>query len=240
MYAFDDRERILDMLQLMSGSRLTYSFFRPGGVAMDMSEAFLSAVRAFIPDLRARLPLYRTLVTDNVILRHRCEGVGGLPLEMGCRYGVTGPVVRGSGQAYDVRRAEPYGIYPELDFEIPTEDSCDAMGRYLVRMAEIEQSLRILEQAATAIPAGEHLVKGAPRPRWKAPAGEVYFAVEGARGKIGVHLISDGSATPYRLKLRSPSFSNLSVFAELARGTLLSDAVSILGSLDLVIPEIDR
>jgi NADH-quinone oxidoreductase subunit D len=240
MYAFDDRERILDMLQMVSGSRLTYSFFRPGGVAMDVSDTFLAAVKAFIPDLRARLSLYRTLVTDNIILRHRCEKVGALPLEMGCRYGTTGPVVRGSNQAYDVRRAEPYGIYPELDFEIPTEDSCDAMGRYLVRMAEMEQSLRILEQAVAAIPTGDHLVKGAPKPRWKAPAGEVYFAVEGARGKIGVHLFSDGSARPYRLKLRSPSFSNLSVFAELARGTLLSDAVSILGSLDLVIPEVDR
>jgi NADH-quinone oxidoreductase subunit D len=114
------------------------------------------------------------------------------------------------------------------------------MGRYLVRMAELEQCLNILEQASTAIADGDHLVKGAPKSRWKVPAGETYFAVEGARGKIGVHLVSDGSATPYRCKLRSPSFSNLSLFAELASGILLSDAVSILGSLDLVIPEIDR
>jgi NADH-quinone oxidoreductase subunit D len=184
--------------------------------------------------------MYRALVTDNIILRHRCEKVGELPLEMCRRYGATGPVLRGSGLAHDVRRAEPYGVYPELTFEIPSEASCDAMGRYLVRMAELEQCLNILDQAVAGIPEGEHLIKGAPKPRWKAPTGETYFAAEGARGKIGVHLVSDGSATPYRCKLRSPSFSNLSLFAELSSGILLSDAVSILGSLDLVIPEIDR
>jgi NADH-quinone oxidoreductase subunit D len=240
MYAFEDRERILDILQMVSGSRLTYSFFRPGGVAADVNDAFLDAVKAFIPVLRGRLPMYKTLVTDNIIMRRRCEEVGVLPLEMCRRYGASGPVLRGSGQAYDVRRSEPYGIYPELDFTIPTEESCDAMGRYLVRIAELEQSLTIVEQATAAIPPGEVLAKGTPKLRWKAPSGEVYFAVEGARGKIGVHLIGDGTASPYRCKLRSPSYSNLSVFAELAQGTLLADAVSILGSLDLVIPEIDR
>ncbi len=240
MYAFEDRERILDILQSVSGSRLTYSFFRPGGVAFDLTDDFLEEVQAFISHLRNRLPMYRSLVTDNIILRHRCEKVGELHLDMCRRYGATGPVLRGSGMAYDVRRAEPYGVYPELAFEIPSEATCDAMGRYLVRMAELEQCLDILEQALVEIPTGAHLVKGAPRPRWKAPAGETYFAAEGARGKIGVHLVSDGTATPYRCKLRSPSFSNLSLFAEMASGILLSDAVSILGSLDLVIPEIDR
>lgn len=240
MYAFDDRERILDMLQSVSGSRLTYSFFRPGGVAFDLTDDFLAEVKAFIPHLRSRLPMYKNLVTDNIILRRRCEEIGELPLEMCRRYGATGPVVRGSGLAYDVRRAEPYSVYPELEFEIPTQQSGDAMGRYLVRLAELEQSLKILEQAVDAIPEGEYLVKGAPKPRWKAPAGEAYFASEGGRGKVGVHLVSDGSATPYRCKLRAPGYCNLSLFAELAQGVLLADAVSILGSLDLVIPEIDR
>ena len=240
MYAFDDRERILDILQSVSGSRLTYSFLRPGGVAFDLPQAFLDEVMAFIPHMRKRLPIYKTLVTDNIILRKRCEQVGELPLEMCRRYGVTGPVLRGSGQAYDVRRAEPYGVYPELPFEIPVQTKGDAMARYLVRMAEMQQCLEILEQAVAMIPDGEYIVKGAPKVRWKAPAGEVYFAVEGARGKIGVHLFSDGTSTPYRVKLRAPGFSNLNCFAEMARGTLLSDAVSILGSLDLVIPEIDR
>jgi NADH-quinone oxidoreductase subunit D len=114
------------------------------------------------------------------------------------------------------------------------------MGRYKVRMAEMEQSLRIIEQAVDALPEGGHLIKGAPKVRWKAPAGETYFAVEGARGKIGVHLVSDGSNKPYRCKLRSPGFSNMSLFAEVARGILIADAVAIMGSLDLVIPEMDR
>lgn len=240
MYAFEERERIQDLLQEPTGSRLTYSFFRPGGVASDLSDAFLEGVRKFIPYMRSRLPMYKDLVTDNIILRHRCEDVGELSLEMARRFGASGPVLRGSGMAYDVRRAEPYSVYPELEFDTPISRRTDAMGRYKVRLAEIEECLKILEQAVEMIPEGDILIKGAPKPRWKAPAGEVYMSVEGARGQIGVHLISDGSAQPYRIKLRAPGFSNLSVFAELARGTLLSDAVSILGSLDLVIPEIDR
>jgi NADH-quinone oxidoreductase subunit D len=240
MYAFDDRERILDIIQSVSGSRLTYSFFRPGGVAFDLTDDFLQAVGAFTHYMRGRLPMYKTLVTDNIILRKRCENVGELTLDMCRRYGATGPVLRGSGQPYDVRRAEPYGIYPELSFTVPSEADGDAMARYRVRIDEMEQCLDILDQAIADIPDGAFLAKGAPKPRWKAPAGEVYFAVEGARGKIGVHLFSDGSNTPYRCKLRAPGFSNLNCFAEMARGTLLSDAVSILGSLDLVIPEIDR
>jgi NADH-quinone oxidoreductase subunit D len=240
LYAFEDREKILDILQIPTGSRLTYSYFRPGGVAADLTEEFVTRLREFVPYMRGRLPMYRDLVTDNIILRERLEGVGPIPVEMCRRYGATGPVLRGSGIPYDVRRAEPYSIYKRLDFEIPTDPECDSMGRYKVRMAEMEQSLRIVEQAVEALPEGPCLVKGAPKFRWKAPAGETYFAVEGARGKIGVHLLSDGSNKPYRCKLRSPGFSNMSVFAEAAQGVLIADAVAILGSLDLVIPEIDR
>jgi NADH-quinone oxidoreductase subunit D len=240
LYAFDDREKILDLLQIPTGSRLTYSYFRPGGVAADIDRDFIDGVKGLIPYMRSRMPMYRDLVTDNLILRERLEGVGVIPLET-CRcYGATGPVVRGSGLAYDVRRAEPYSIYGRLKFDIPTDQACDCMSRYLVRMAEIDQSLRIIEQALDGLPEGPYLVKGAPKVRWKAPAGETYFAVEGARGKIGVHLISDGSNKPYRCKLRSPGFSNLSLFSEIAQGVLLADAVAILASLDLIIPELDR
>lgn len=240
MYAFDDREQILDMMQEFTGSRLTYSYFRPGGVAQDIDENFLKDLKAFIPYLRSRLPMYKALVTDNIILRKRCEEVGVLPLKMCRRFGATGPVVRGSGWANDMRLSEPYGVYNELEFEVPTDQSMDAMGRYRVRLDEITQSLNIIEQAMELLPEGPIQAKGAGKPRFKPPKGETYFAVEGARGKIGVHLVSDGSPTPYRVKLRAPGFCNLSLFAEAARGTLLSDAVSILGSLDLVIPEIDR
>ena len=240
LYAFEDRERILDLLQILTGSRLTYSYFRPGGVAADVTKEFIDGVKAFVPYFRSRLPMYKDLVTDNIILRERLEDVGVISIDTCRRYGATGPVLRGSGQRYDVRIAEPYSVYNKFKFEIPTDTEGDSMGRYNVRMAEMEQSLRIIEQAADGLPEGEHLMKGAPKVRWKAPAGEAYFAVEGARGKIGVHLVSDGSNKPYRCKLRSPGFSNMSLFAEVARGVLIADAVAIMGSLDLVIPEMDR
>jgi NADH-quinone oxidoreductase subunit D len=238
LYAFDDREELLDILQDLTGSRLTYASFTFGGVVTDMDEALAGRIRSFIQRLRDRLPMYKSLVTDNFILLGRVEDIGHISKDMAVRYGATGPVLRGSGVAYDVRRAEPYSVYPDLDFRIPTSDRTDALGRYLVRMQEMEQSLNIVEQALAQIPEGEFQAKMPKKP--KVPAGEVYFAVEGARGKIGCYLQSDGGGNPYRVKLRAPSFSNLSLFAELSQGTLLGDAVSILGSLDLVIPEIDR
>jgi len=238
LYAFDDREELLDIMQDMTGSRLTYASFTFGGVVADMDEALKVRIQRFIERLRERLPMYKSLVTDNFILLGRVEDIGHISKDMAVRYGATGPVLRGSGVAYDVRRAEPYSVYPELDFIVPTSDRTDALGRYLVRMQELEQSLNIIEQALMQIPEGEIQAKMPKKP--KIPAGEVYFAVEGARGKIGCYLQSDGGGSPYRIKLRAPSFSNLSLFAELSQGTLLADAVSILGSLDLVIPEIDR
>lgn len=238
LYAFDDREELLDIMQEMTGSRLTYASFTFGGVVADMSDALKARIAAFVGRMRDRLPMYKSLVTDNFILLGRVEDIGHIPVDMAVRYGATGPVLRGSGVAYDVRRAEPYSVYPEIDFIVPTSERTDALGRYLVRIQEIEQSLAIVEQALDQIPAGDFQAKMPKKP--KVPAGEVYFAVEGARGKIGCYLQSDGGSNPYRVKLRAPSFSNLSLFAELSQGTLLADAVSILGSLDLVIPEIDR
>jgi len=238
MYAFDDRERILDILQTVTGSRLTYSSFTFGGVSMDLPPEFIPKTREFIATLRGRLPMYKDLVTDNGILRGRCEGIGVLDLDTARRYGATGPCLRGSGQPYDVRRAEPYSIYDRFEYRIPTETACDAMARYFVRLAEIDESLSIVEQAMDSIPEGPIQGKG-PR-KIRPPKGEACYAVEGARGKIMIMVQSDGGPMPYRVKLRAPGFSNLSLFAELSQGTLLSDAVSILGSLDLVIPEIDR
>jgi NADH-quinone oxidoreductase subunit D len=239
VYAFADRERIMDLLQTVTGARLTYCYFRFGGVARDVDDRFVEATRGFVADFRKRLPMYRDLVTDNVILRGRCEGIGVLTPETARGYGATGPVLRGSGVAYDVRRAEPYSVYDRFEFYIPVGKAGDAMDRYEVRMEEMAQSLRIIEQGLDRLPAGAHIAPDLPE-RLLPPRGEVYHAVEGARGKIGVYLVSDGGPKPYRVKLRAPGFSNLSLFAELARGTLLADAVSILGSLDLVIPEIDR
>ncbi len=242
MYGFVDREHIMDLLQMVTGSRLTYCYFRFGGVSHDMTQECADGIAEFIPYFRSRLPMFKDLVTDNLILRKRVEEIGYLDKDIIRRYGATGPVARGSGIDYDVRRAEPYSLYDQFDFEIPVYGSCDAWARYMVRMDELEQSCRIVEQALERLPdaKGKHIVPKAPKPAFKAPAGETYFAVESGRGKVGVHLSSDGKANAYRVKLRSPSFCNLSLFAEAAQGTLLADAVSIMGSLDLVIPEIDR
>lgn len=240
MYAFDDREKIMDLLQRPTGSRLTYSSFRFGGVVHDLDDVFLTRCAELIPYLKSRLPMYKALVTDNIILRKRIEDVGFIDKDMCTRYGASGPVARGAGISTDVRLTEPYSVYDRFDWKVPVYDKADSMARYLVRMDEIEQSLNIVEQALAMIPDGDYIVKKAPKPTWKAPAGEVYFATEGARGKVGVHIFSDGGKSPYRVKLRAPGFSNLSLFVECGKGTLLADAVTILGSLDMVIPEIDR
>ncbi len=240
LYAFEEREKINDMLQMVTGSRLTMNYMRFGGVGADLNDRFVRLAREFIPYMRKRMAVYDQLVTGNVIFRRRLEGIGPLDEDICRRYGATGPILRAAGVAYDTRRAEPYGVYDRLDFEIPVGATNDCMGRYLVRLREIEESLKIVEQALDRMPAGPFKHPKAPKATWKAPAGEAYFAVEGGRGKIGVQVVSDGGKSNYRVKLRAPGFSNLSLFAEAAEGTLIADALAILGSLDLVIPEIDR
>ncbi len=239
LYTFDDREAILDLLESVCGARITFSYFRFGGVCKDISADFIEAAGAFIKLLRTRFPMYEKLVTKNIIFENRVRDIGIITPEMARLYGVTGPALRGSGISYDIRKNEPYSIYPEFEFEIPCGENGDCFDRYIVRMLEMEQSLRIIEQALDKIPDGPVMAKNAPLSLHPAP-GETYFTVESARGEAGILLISDGSDTPYRLKLRTPGFSNLSILEELAKGTLLSDLVAIMGSLDLVIPEIDR
>ena len=239
LYAFDDREQLLDLLESVTGSRLTYSYFRFGGVYNDIDDDFLTGVRAFVKRMRERMPMYHALVTKNIIMISRLKDIGHISQEMVRKYGATGPVARGSGISYDVRKNEPYSIYPRFDFDIPVYAEGDSMARYKVRMDEIEQSLRIIEQAVEKMPAGPVMAEKVPK-IIKPEKGDYYHAVEAARGSFGVRLVSDGTNTPYRLKLRSPCFSNLSLFAEASRGMLLADALALMGSLDLVIPDIDR
>ncbi len=238
LYAFDDREKILDLLEAVTGSRLTYCYFRFGGVCNDIDDAFIQGTRAFVAGMRPRLKMYRDLVTDNIILRKRLEGIGPIDAELCRRYGATGPVIRGAGVAYDVRRVEPYSVYPQLDFLVPTFPEGDSMARYLVRMAELEQCLRIIEQALDRLPDGPVMGK-VPRVL-RLPPGDTCYAVEAARGRLMIRIVSDGKDIPYRVKLRTPSFANLSLYEEASRGMLLPDALAVLGSLDLVIPDIDR
>lgn len=239
LYCFDDRENILDLLDRITGSRLTYCFYRFGGVTMDLDDEFIAGSRAFIKRLRGRFKDYDNLVTKNVIFINRARGVGFISKEQCLLYGLTGPMVRGSGIPYDIRKSEPYSAYPAFDFEIPIGDTGDVMDRYLVRLREMGQSLRIIEQALDKLPNGPIMAEKVPK-RVKPAEGEVYQAVETARGEFGIYIVSQGDVKPYRIKLRVPSFGNLSILPELAVDTLVADLVAILGSVDVVIPEIDR
>lgn len=237
LYAFDDREDILDALEDITGSRLTYCFFRVGGVPKDIDETFIKRTRAFIENFRTRIPMYNDLVTGNIIFIKRTKDVGIITREMALRYGATGPVIRGSGIPYDIRKSEPYSVYSHFDFDIPTGQNGDSLDRYNVRIQEMEQSLRIIEQALDKLPDGPVFEK--PK-KVKIQPGDCSFSVETARGQLTYYLVGDGSDTPYKLKIRVPSFSNLSLIEEMCEGMLIADLVSAMGSLDLVIPEIDR
>lgn len=239
LYAFDDREHILDILDRVSGSRLTYSYCRFGGVTVDVDETFVQMTRAFIKRLRSRFKDYQTLVTGNIIFIKRTKDIGIITADMAREYGVTGPNLRAAGVPYDVRKTEPYELYDQFDFEVPVGIQGDALDRYNVRMAEMEQSCRIIEQALDRLPKGAFINEKAPK-TVKPARGDVYFSFESARGLTSYYLVSDGSTTPYRCHIRVPSFGNLHVLVDVLRGTLVADAISILGSIDVVIPEIDR
>ena len=239
LYAFDDREDVVSILGEVTGSRLTYSYCCFGGVSRDLNDLFIEKTKAFIPKMRGRLRDYETLVTKNIIFIKRTKGVGVISEEQARDYALTGPNLRGSGVSYDVRKNEPYGVYPEFDFEIPVPREGDCFARYLVRLGEIAESLRIIEQALQRLPDGP--VRAKAIPQWIAPPpGDYHFSYESARGHLGIYIVSDGSRIPYRMKWRVPSFSNLSILPVLLPGTLVADTIAILGSLDVVIPEIDR
>ncbi|MEW6334063.1 MAG: NADH-quinone oxidoreductase subunit C [Thermodesulfobacteriota bacterium] len=239
LYVFDDREQILDVLEGVTGSRLTYCYFRFGGLYNDVDDPFIEGTKAFVKRMWSRFSLYEKLVTGNVIFRNRTRGIGTITQEQARKFGVAGPVLRSAGIASDMRKEEPYSGYDALDFTVPVGGRGDALDTYVVRLTEMENSLRIIEQALARLPGGPYMAEKVPK-KLKPPPGDLYHVVETPRGELGIYIVSDESDRPLRMKWRVPSFSNLMVFPELSRGTLLADAVAILGSLDLVIPEIDR
>ena len=239
LYCFDDREVILDLLDYITGSRLTYSYCRIGGVAKDIDDNFIEGALSFVKRLRSRWTDYHNLVTKNVIFIHRVKDIGLITKDIAIKYGVTGPNLRGCGVAYDIRKAEPYEIYDELDFEIPVGEKGDIWDRYMVRLSEMEQSCRIIEQAIKKLPRGPYRASGVPI-KIAPPKGEVYFPFESARGEAAFFIVSDGTQYPYRIRIRVPSFSNLQALTEVLPGTLVADTIAILGSIDIVVPEIDR
>ena len=242
LYAWDDREAILFLLESVTGSRLTYCTGRFGGLSRDLDADFPRRAREVIAKLRARWDEYEGLIEDNVIFVNRAKGVGVLSRDLCLSYGVTGPSLRGSGVAYDVRKAEPYGAYPRFAFDVPTRTEGDVFARYMVRVLEMRQSVRIIEQALDQLPEGPILNPDSigVKKRLKLPAGTQYYAVESARGHYGILLVSEGGTEPYRAKFRTPSYPNLAVLADVMPGHMVADAVAVLGSVDLVMPEVDR
>jgi NADH-quinone oxidoreductase subunit D len=237
-HAFREREAINDIMEETCGARLTMNYMVPGGVMADLHPNFQKKVKDFILLFRSKIDEYDELVTGNVIFRSRMEGVGKLSAADAISYGCTGPTARGSGVRCDIRKLAPYEIYEQLQFEEPLETGGDCFARYLVRMREMRQSLSIIEQLIDNIPEGDFQAK--TKAVLKLPKGEFYSRVETARGEFGVYIISEGGMTPYRIKFRSPGFSNLSALDHMARGYKIGDLVAIMGTLDLVIPDIDR
>ncbi len=242
LYTFDDREAILGLLETVTGSRLTYCTGRFGGLSKDLDEDFPRRAREVLEKVKARVPELVDLIEGNVIFRQRTIGVGTLTVEQCRRWGVTGPVLRACGVPYDIRKAEPYGGYARFQFDIPTRTEGDVFARYLVRVAEMEQSIRIIEQALDVLPEGPILAEGSVgvKKRLKLPAGTQYYAVESARGAYGIVIVSEGGTEPWRAKFRTPSYANLASLQDMMPGTMVADAVAVLGSLDVVLPEIDR
>lgn len=238
VYMLREREKILDLFDMVCGQRLTYNYMRVGGVSQDLPEEFIPALKKFLKEMPGWIDEYERLLKENEILLARSKGVGILSPEKAINSSAAGPVLRASGVKWDIRRADPYSIYDRFEFDIPTGSAGDCYDRYRVRVEEMQQSLRILEQAAAQLPPGEvrsdvpHLI----RP----PAGEAYGRLESPKGELGFYLVSDGSIAPYRFHVRAPTFINLTTLTGLMRGWKIADAILIFGSIDICMGEVDR
>jgi NADH-quinone oxidoreductase subunit D len=238
VYMIREREKILDLFDMVCGQRLTYNYMRPGGVSQDIPDEFLPALDKFLKQMPGWIDEYDQLLKENEILLARSKGVGTLSRELAISISASGPVLRGSGVKWDIRRADPYSIYDRFEFDIPTGTVGDCYDRYRVRVEEMRQSLRILEQARQQIPNGEfrskvpHLI----RP----PAGEIYGHIEAPKGELGFYLVSDNSIAPYRCHIRAPSLLNVTALRDLMIGWKIADLILIFGSMDICMGEIDR
>jgi NADH-quinone oxidoreductase subunit D len=242
LYTIRERELILDLFESLVGARLLYGFFQVGGVRYDLPDGWAATCRKTVDLLEERISEYERMLEDNPFFMARAEGVGVISRELAEDVGISGPLLRGSGVAYDLRRADPYSAYEDFDFGIPVEASGDCLARYRVRMVEFRESLNIVRQVLDTLPEGPV----SSRPGLKSvaqtriPKGDAYVRVEGPRGEVGCYLIADGSAKPYRMKWRGASFSNLAVLPHIIPGHKVSDVVAIMGSVDPVFGEVDR
>jgi NADH-quinone oxidoreductase subunit D len=263
LYAFREREKITQMYEFVSGVRMMASYFRLGGLTQDVPSGFEERVRDILNTLPAKIDEYEGLLTQNKIWRNRTIGVGVISADDAIDAGLSGPSLRGSGLAWDIRKSNPYSYYDKFEFDIPVGKNGDCYDRYLVRLEEMRQSLRIIRQAIDGLPDGPVRVEnGKITPPIKIevltgmeqlihhfklvvhgilpPAGDVYFAIESPKGEIGCYLVSDGSKKPYRVHFRPPSFVNISAFNKLVAGRMVADVIACIGSLDIVLGEIDR
>ncbi len=263
MYCFNEREKILNLFEASAGSRMTPSYFRIGGLAADLPEGWVEEARGFIRQLPRELDRMERILTRNPVFMDRTVGIGKLSAADALAYGITGPSLRATGVRYDVRKVMPYSGYDQFDFEVPTQTAGDVYARYLVRVAEMRQSIRIIEQALSRLPGGpinvgDRKIVLPPRAEldtsmealihqfklitegFHPPVGQVWQTVEASKGELGYYLVSDGGPRPYRFRVRAPSFAAVQVLPLLCRGHMLADVVAIIGSLDLVMGEVDR
>lgn len=238
IYAFRDREMIINMLNELSGARLTFNYMRVGGVKWDAPEGWIEKVKEFVPYMRGQLKGYHELVSGNEIFLDRVKGIGKYTKEEAIQYSLSGPNLRSTGVKWDLRKDEPYCIYNRFDFDVPTSEDGDCLARYNLRLAEISESLKILEQAAEQFPSEGDILAKVPK-IIKAPKGEAFVRIESPRGEIGCYIASDGKKEPYRLKFRRPSFYNLQILPKLLVGENIANMIAILGAVDIVLGEVD-
>jgi NADH-quinone oxidoreductase subunit C/D len=240
LYAFEERELILDIFEAASGSRMMCNYYRFGGVVRDVPADALEKLKGLVFDrLPDKITEFERLLSENEILVSRLKGIGYLSTADAIAYSMTGPVLRASGVPYDIRRADPYGIYDRFDFEVITRDECDMYARYLVRIEEMRQSLRILEQALQNLPNGP-VMSVKPQYQVRVPAGEAYGRIEAPKGELGFYVVSNGKPNPWRYHVRAPSFINLTALEKMCVGNKIADFVAILGAIDIVLGELDR
>ncbi|MFP3854668.1 MAG: NADH-quinone oxidoreductase subunit D, partial [Anaerolineales bacterium] len=263
LYCFRERERILDLFEMCSGARMMTSYIRPGGVWRDLPDGFEEALRDFMEELPKRLDQYDAILTKNPLWLDRTKGISSLDTEAALKLGLTGPMLRATGSDFDLRKVRPYSGYEQYDFEVPVGETGDVYDRYIIRMEEMRQSLRIIDQAMNEMPPGlfrSDNRKFVPPPRselghsmeavihhfklwtegFRAPHGDVYVTTESPRGVLGCYLVGDGGPNPYRVHFRTPSFANLQALPELAEGHMVADLVAIISSLDPVLGDVDR
>jgi len=243
VYCLRERERINDLLEMVCGARLTYNYMAIGGVLYDLPEGFIENTEAFLSHFEVVMEQINRLISYNQIFIKRLANVAPVSPEMALNYNLVGPNLRGSGVKFDLRKDEPYSIYPELDFEVPVGEGIqgtvgDCYDRYYVRMLEITESIKIIRQCLQKIPEGE--IMGKVKKSIRPPKGHIYVRTETPRGDTGYFIYSDGSTSPYRLKIRTGSFTGMSIIPEIAPGLFIADLVAVIGSLDIVAPELDR